>query len=140
MDIEDKLLKLYYDFLKEKSTFKDILLVVPSTPQSFSKFPTIVFKQNNSSNILAGKSLDRQEYVDRLTYTVEIYSKDVTIGNTKYVSRNVMKEIIELTHIFFNDVGFNRLSSQRGEYIDLTIDRHICLFEGRLNNWNNILN
>jgi len=140
MDIEENLIKMYNDFLKEKSTFKDVLLVVPSTPQSFSKFPTIVFKQSNSSNIVGGRSLNRQEYVDRLTYTVEIYSKDVTIGTTKYISNNVIKEIRDLTHIFFNDIGFNRISSQRGEYIDLTIDRHICLFEGKINNWNSILN
>ena len=136
MDIEESLLKLYYDFIKENSIFSEKLLIVPSTPQSFVSFPTIVFKESNNSSYRGGSTLNRQEYVDRLTYQVEIYTKDVVIDNTKYLSNQVVNELKNLTHIFFNDIGFNRLSSQKGEYIDLTINRHICIFEGKVNNWN----
>lgn len=136
MDIEEDLLLMYNTFIKSKSQFSDKLLVVPNTPQSFVSFPTIVFKESNNSDYTFGKTLNRQESVSRLTYQVEIYSKDIVLNGIKYYSRDIIKELKNLTHIFFNDIGFNRISSIKGEYIDITIDRHICLFEGKINNWN----
>lgn len=136
MDIENKLLKIYYDFMKANSAFTDKLLIVPKTPQSFSNFPTIVFIESSNIDYINGKSLNRQEYMDRLTYTVEFYSKDTILGNTKYMSAVVIKELTQLTNKFFNRIGFNRISSNRGEYMDLTIDRHISIYEGKINNWN----
>jgi hypothetical protein len=136
MDIENELLKLYNEFMKANSAFADNLLIVPKTPQSFLKFPTIVFIESSNIDDIRGKSLNRQEYMDRITYTVEIYSKDIVVGNTKYASKVVLKELINLTNKFFNYVGLNRISSNREEFIDLTIDRHISIFEGKINNWN----
>lgn len=136
MEIEDKLLRLYYDFIKKESKFSDLVLIVPKAPQSFSKFPTIVFKEINNTDYIGGKSLNRQEYVDRLGYSVEIYSKDVILNKKKVMSLEVIKELKYLTHKFFNEIGFNRTSSTKGEYVDLTVDRYICTFEGKVNNWN----
>ena len=136
MDIENELLKLYYDFMKANSVFADKLLIVPKTPQSFLTFPTIVFIESSNVDFIQGKSINRQEYMDRLTYTVEFYSKDTQIGNTKYMSAVIIKELTQLTNKFFNRIGFTRVSSNRGEYIDLSIDRHISIFEGKINNWN----
>lgn len=136
MDIENDLLKLYYNFIKANSAFADVLQVVPKTPQSFLKFPTIVFIESSNVDYLSGKSLNRQEYMDRLNYSVEIYSKDTILGTTKYASATVIKELTQLTNKFFNRIGFSRISSSRGEYIDLTIDRHISIYEGKINNWN----
>ena len=136
MDIENELLKLYNEFMKANSAFADNLLIVPKTPQSFLKFPTIVFIESSNIDDIRGKSLNRQEYMDRITYTVEIYSKDIVVGNTKYASKVVLKELINLTNKFFNYVGLNRISSNREEFIDLTIDRHISIIEGKINNWN----
>lgn len=136
MDIENDLLKLFYEFIMANSSFASVLQIVPKTPQSFSKFPTIVFKESGNVDYTSGKTLNRQEYIDRLTYTVEIYSKDVIIGNTKYLSNIVIKELNHLIYKFFNNLGFNRITSNRGEYIDLSVDRHISIFEGKINNWN----
>lgn len=136
MDIEHELINMYYDFMMANSVFADNLLIVPKTPQSFSKFPTIVFVESSNVDYLRGKSLNRQEYMDRITYTVEIYSQNTIIGNTKYMSSVIIKELTQLTNKFFNRVGFSRVSSNRGEYIDLTVDRHISIYEGKINNWN----
>lgn len=136
MNIEKDLRKLYYDFIMDNSRFSSLLLIVPKSPQSFTKFPTIVFKENNNVDIIGGKSLNRQEYVDRMSYIVEIYSKDVILDGVKIVSSYVVEELKNLTHKFFNDIGFIRTSSAPSEYVDLSIDRHICTFEGKINNWN----
>lgn len=136
MDIENKMLNLYYNYIKDKSRFRDLLLIVPKTPQSFSQFPTIVFKEINNTDYFGGKSLNRQEFVNRLSYVVEIYSKDVILNGQKIMSARVINELKYLTHDFFNSIGFTRTSSAAGEYIDLTVDRHICTFEGKVNNWN----
>lgn len=136
MDIENELIKLYYNFIKTRSIYGDIFRLFPDTPQSFLDFPTIVFKESNSSDYILGKTLNRQEYMDRLTYIVEIYSKDIVVNNQKKLSIEVIKELKNLTHEFFNQIGFRRISSSKGEYLDLSIDRHICIFDGKINNWN----
>jgi len=136
MDIENDLLKLFNQYIKANSIFADVLLIVPKTPQSFSKFPTIVFLESSNTDYANSKSLNRQEYMDRLTYTVEIYSKDITINNIRYFSNAVIKELNNLIYKFFNNLGFNRVVSNRGEYMDITVDRHISVFEGKINNWN----
>jgi hypothetical protein len=136
MDLENELLKLYYDFMKANSMFADNLLIVPKTPQSFIKFPTIVFLESSNIDFIQGKSLNRQEYMDRVTYSVETYTKDVIIGNTKYTSKTVMKELMQLTNKFFNRIGLTRITGGREEFIDLTIDRYVSVYEGKINNWN----
>ena len=43
------------------------------TPQNFSRFPTIIIKETVNAN--DSKSLSRHEFVDRIAYTVDIYTK-----------------------------------------------------------------
>ena len=136
MEIEENLLKMYYNFIKDKSLFGEKTLIVPKTPQSFSSFPTIVFKESNNSDYFKGKTTNRQEFINRLTYIVDIYTKDTIVNGTKYNSLEVLKELKLLTYEFFNKLGFNRLSSSRAEFMDITVDRNVSIFEGKVNNWN----
>lgn len=136
MDLEKDLLKLYYKFIKENSIFSDILLVVPKTPQSFSSFPTIVFKEINNLENIRATSLDRIEYMDLVNYSVDIYTKNVVLDNRKYLSDEIMRELRNLTFKFFHEIGLRRISSSRAEFIDITVDRTISIFEGKINNWN----
>ena len=137
MNIEVGLLKEYNSFIKTNSVFKDKLIVLPDTPQSFSNFPTIIFKEANNVDNLSLMALNRMEYGDDLTYQVEIYTKDVILGNTTYHSRVVINELKDLTAKFFRNVGFTRTSSQRGEYIDINVKRHIMIFNATRQSWNN---
>lgn len=135
-DIETQLLKEYKDFINENSTFKDKVKILPSTPQSFSIYPTIVFSETSNVDNLMGKTLDRIESVDNLLYQVDIYTKDVKIGNQTYAGRTVINELKDLTFKFFNDIGFIRENATRGEYIDVTVYRYTIVCSGKLNNWN----
>lgn len=135
-DIETKLLKEYKEFMNTNSTFKDLLKILPSTPQSFSVYPTIVFSEVGNSDYILGKSLDRLETVDNLTYQVDIYTKDIKLNNNTYAARTVINELKDLTFKFFNDICFIRENATRGEYIDVTVSRYTIVATGKLNNWN----
>ena len=144
MDIESEIVKEYKEYMINNSIFGEILeenkTILPDTPQSFSKFPTIVIKEANNTNFFRGKTLDRTEYVDNLLYQVDIYTKDVKIKINDeiktYAARMVINELKDLTFRFFNQIGFNRVTATRGEYVDINVNRYISVFEGRLNNWN----
>lgn len=136
MNIETTLLKEYKEFIKKNSIFKDVLKVLPDTPQSFSSFPTIIFKESDNSDSLEVKTLNSIEYGDSLTYQIEFYAKNVKLGNTTYAGRTVINELKELTAKFFRNVGFERESSTRGEYIDISVLRHIQIYTASINNWN----
>lgn len=144
MDIESEIVREYKQYMYSNSIFGEILegkkTILPDTPQSFSKFPTIVIKEANNTIYGMGKTLDRTEYVDNLLYQVEIYTKDVTIKNNNetktYAARTIINELKDKTFKFFNQIGFNRVTATRGEYVDININRYIMVFDAKLNNWN----
>ena len=76
MDIESEIVKEYKEYMYNNSIFGTILeekkTILPDTPQSFSKFPTIVIKEANNTSYFRGKTLDRTEYVANLLYQVDI--------------------------------------------------------------------
>ena len=136
MNIEVDLLKEYNAFMKKNSVFAEKLQILPDTPQSFSKFPTIIFKEQDNTDNLSLLTLNRLEFGDNLTYQVDIYTKNITINGTEYNSRVIINELKDLTAKFFKYCGFQREGSTRGEYTDINVKRQIMLFSGSLSSWN----
>jgi len=136
MNIEVDLLKEYNAFMKKNSVFAEKLQILPDTPQSFSKFPTIIFKEQDNTDNLSLLTLNRLESGDNLTYQIDIYTKNVTINGTEYNSRIVINELKDLTAKFFKYCGFQREGSTRGEYTDVSVKRQTMLFSGSLTSWN----
>lgn len=130
MDIENELLNEYKEYITKKSKYSPLIL--PNTPQSFSTFPTIIFKEADNIEDVNSKSTNYQEYANLLTYQIEIYSKN----KGAISSRTITKELEFLTYDFFRNVGFKRIASTKGEYIDITIDRYIMIFNAYQNSWN----
>lgn len=137
--MEQDITKAYYKFIKEKSKFKDVLKVFPDTPQSFYDFPTIVLYEMSNSDNTRLMTTNRIEYGDDVTYKVDIYTKNITLDGKEYVAKEVINELKELTSIFFRNLGFRRNSSTRGEYIDLSIKRHVMIFSAGVQSWNNYI-
>ena len=136
MNIEIDLLKEYNAFMKKNSVFAEKLQILPDTPQSFSKFPTIIFKEQDNTDNLSLLTLNRLEFGDNLTYQVDIYTKNITINGTEYNSRVIINELKNLTAKFFKYCGFQREGSTRGEYTDINVKRQTMLFSGSLSSWN----
>ena len=136
MNIEVDLLKEYNAFMKKNSVFAEKLQILPDTPQSFSKFPTIIFKEQYNTDNLSLLTLNRLEFGDNLTYQVDIYTKNITINGTEYNSRVIINELKNLTAKFFKYCGFQREGSTRGEYTDINVKRQTMLFSGSLSSWN----
>ena len=136
MNIENDLIELFVSFIREKSQFGDIIQFVKKVPLNMATFPTIVIKESNNSDYLNGMTLNRMEAVARITYQIDVYTKDIIYENHKYMSSEVQEELKDLIFFFFNQIGFTRISCTRGEVISYEIDRTICLFEGKLGNWN----
>lgn len=134
MEIENELLLEYIDFIKNNVSYS--VKILPKTPQSLASFPTIIFKESNNTSSDTNEALNGLEYVDNLTYTVDIYTKDIQVNNAIVNSRQVMQQLKQLTFNFFRDCGFSRTSCDRGEYADFTVDRLVIIVQGKLNNWN----
>jgi len=135
-DLETEIIKDYYNYIMDKSIFKDTLKILPEAPQSFATFPTIIFSEINNSQNIGSTSTNRFEYADNLSYRVTIYSKNSIVGNVKYQARNVRKELQLLTFNYFMNLGFVRASGTKGEYPDISVDRYDMIFTGARNNWN----
>ena len=137
--IENDLFLEYKEYMLSKSKFSDSMLIVPHTPKSLAKFPTIIMNEVNNSDNRIGKTTNRMESVSRLSYRVSAYVKPITIDGVKYQENQIMDEIKELTYHFFNQIGFDRSSSRRADNIDKSILRQEMMFTGNLASWNNSL-
>ena len=134
--LREKLLR----YIKNKSKYAYIIdKIFSKTPQSFSIFPTIILKEVNNIDNGIGKSLNNIEYVDRISYQVEIYSKDIVVKNKKISSLAIIKDLKYLIHDFFRELNFEREISQPTEYIDISIDKYVLLFSANIQSWNNYI-
>lgn len=135
-DLETKIIKDYYNYIMDKSIFKDTLKILPEAPQSFVSFPTIIIGEINNSQNIGATTTNHYEYADNLGYRVTIYSKNTAVDNVKYQARNVRKELQLLTYNFFMGLGFVRANGTKGEYPDISVDRYDMIFSATRNNWN----
>lgn len=136
MNIENLLFKDYKKFIETNSKFEPTIL--PSSNKDLTKFPTILFKEQN--NIESSSTLNRIEYIDEITLVIEIYCQTKTIGNKKYASKTIMDELKYLTFEFFRTVGCERLSCEPVEYYNKEVDRLVMLYRFNINSWNNKIN
>lgn len=131
LDIYNKLFKQYKEYINENSSFAPKIL--KKTPQSLSYFPTILMKETINNN--NKRTLNGQEFVDYLAYTIEIYTKDNVVGNMRYASDIVMRDLQYLAFEFFSNMGFNRDMCSNAEYIDQSVDRKIIIFSSKIKSW-----
>lgn len=134
--IESQLIIDFNNFLKATSVFKNNLIVLPDTPQSFSTFPTIIIRETGNIDSSSLLTTDYSEFGDYVTYQVDIYTKNVTIGSTKYSSKTVINELRDLIHRFFRQNGFTRTEDTNGEYIEIEVKRRTLMFTGTVKSWN----
>ena len=135
-DTETRIIKEYNNYILDKSIFRDTIKVLPNPPQSFSTFPTIVISEISNVQNIRATSTNYYEHSDRIGYRVDIYTKNITIGNKKYQARNVRSELVLLTCDFFMNCGFIRSNGNKSDYVDISVDRYILTFSANKNNWN----
>lgn len=134
MNIETTIFKKYKQYLKDNSKFAPNLF--NKTPKNLSVFPTIVLKETNNIEDSNYTSLDRKEFVNEITSTIDIYTKDMIIDGVKYPSKEIMNELKYLTFDFFQAWGFTRTQCSEADYLNLEIDRLVIIETCKLNNWN----
>ena len=134
MNIETTIFKKYKQYLKDNSKFAPNMF--NKTPKNLSVFPTIVLKETNNIEDSNYTSLDRKEFVNEITSTIDIYTKDMIIDGVKYPSKEIMNELKYLTFDFFQAWGFTRTQCSEADYLNLEIDRLVIIETCKLNNWN----
>ena len=103
-------------------------------------FPTIVFQENNNTDNLEGTTLDRTETVQNISYTIELYTKDMVIDGVQYSKKEITNELKYLIFDFFQYWGFIRTQCTKAEYLNYEVDRHVIIETCSLNNWNRKIN
>lgn len=134
MNIETPIFKKYKKYLQDKSRFSPN--VFNKAPKSLSVFPTIVLKESNNTEDSNYTTLDRTEFVEAITDTINIYTKDMVIDGVKYPSKEIMNELKYLTFEFFQAWGFTRTQCSDADYLNKEVDRLVIIETCNLNNWN----
>lgn len=134
MNVESMVFKFYKQYLKDKSKFNPN--VFNRTPKNLSVFPTIVLKETNNTEDSNYTTLNRKEFVNEITDTIEIYTKDLIIDGVKYPSKEVMNELKYLTFDFFQAWGFTRTQCSEADYLNYEVDRLVIVETCNLNSWN----
>jgi hypothetical protein len=136
-DIEQVLFNKFKDFMVKNSKFNP--QVFPKAPKTLADFPTIVFKESSNIEDTRYKSLDRTQFVNQITDTIEIYTKDMVINGVRYASKTVMSELKYLVFDFFESIGATRVSCEPVEYSNYQVDRVVIIERYRQNNWNKMI-
>lgn len=134
MNVETMLFKFYKQYLKDKSKFSPN--VFNRTPKNLSVFPTIVLRETNNVEDSNYTTLDRKEFVNEITSSIDIYTKDVIIDGVKYPSKEVMNELKYLTFDFFQAWGFTRTQCSEADYLNYEVDRLVIMETCSVNSWN----
>ena len=134
MNIETDLFLKFKEYMLKNSKY--LPNIFPKAPQSLTNFPTIVMKEYSNVDNNEYKSTNRQEFVNSLSYRIEIYTKDQTINGKVVSSKVILNELKYLVMDFFNVYGFERTQCEYAEYLDVTVDRLIILERALINNWN----
>ncbi len=134
MNIENKLFLMYKDYIINAVNYK--IKILPNYPKSPLEFPTIILNEKGSIDYTNNNTVDKIEFVDSLTYRIEIYTKNMVIDGKPVASKVIMDELKGLTIEFFRKCGFQRTLCEPAEYLDVTVDRTIILEKCLTNNWN----
>lgn len=138
MNIEKTIFKYFKQYLIDNSQFSPN--VFNSTPKNLAVFPTVIFKETSNVQNVGSTTLDRTETVDNITDTIEIYAKDMVVGETTVSKKEIVNELKFLTFKFFQAWGFIRTQSSDADYLNYEVDRHIIIETCSLNNWNKKIN
>lgn len=138
MNIETIVFLKLKQYLKDKSMFSPN--VFNATPKSLAVFPTITFKETNNTQNLGATTLNRQETVNNITNTIEIYTKDMVINGVEYSKKQITNELKYLIFDFFNAWGFTRTGCTEADYLNYEVDRLVITMTCSLNNWNRKIN
>lgn len=138
MDIESPIFTKFKQFILDKSKYSPNIF--NKTPQSLSKFPTIIAKETDNVEASNYTSLGREEFANEITHTIEIYTKDMIIDGKKIPSKVIMSELKYLVFNFYQAWGFTREQATEADYINYEIDRFIIIESCTLNSWNRKIN
>ena len=99
-------------------------IVVKTAPSNSSKFPIVEVVE--SQNVLQYETLDKQEQIDKLTYTVNIYTQD----NKNKVSKVIIAEelVAIVDEIMSNHYGMDRINCQRIPNLDTNVYRMLLTY------------
>lgn len=135
LDIYENLFDTYYNYIKSLSPNYEVK-IAKKAPKTFVSFPTIILKEVQNINNTNGMSLNRHEFVDTVSYQIDIYTQDIVSNGTDYASLLVQKELKELTFDFFLNNGFIRTAFENWENNNIVYDRLTLIFQGNLQSWN----
>lgn len=138
MDIETSIFANFKSYIKAKSKYNPN--VFNKTPQNLSVFPTVILRETNNRNNSNYTTLDRQETVEDITDTIEIYTQDMIIGGTKIPSKVIQTELKFLIFDFFQAYGFDRTQCTQADYMNFNVDRMIIIETCKLASWNRKIN
>lgn len=133
LDIYDELFDHYYNYIK--NTSPNSVKISKKSPPTITTFPTIILKevQNLNTDIM---TTNKQEFVDLVSYQVDIYTKDVVENGVEYPSLLLQKELRNLTYDFFLNKGFTRTNYDNWENNNIVYDRLTLIFQARVQSWN----
>lgn len=134
MNMEDTMYSLYKEYIEENSKFSP--KVFNASPKKLPQLPTITIVEQNNIEDNQYRSLDKNQYVNKITTVIEIYTQDKVIENKKYASKEIMNELKYLTFDFFRKYGCERLSCESAEYYNKEIDRLVIMYRYNVNSWN----
>lgn len=132
-DIEFMIYDKLKNYLDNNSRYSP--KVFNKAPKQLVQFPTVVFKESSNSEDTRHKTLDYSQWVNQITFTIEVYTQDMVANNGKVASKIIMSELKYLLIDFFEKIGFTRVSCDYVDYYVNDIDRLVMVVRTSQASW-----
>lgn len=134
MNIETPIFKKFKQYMIDKSKFAPN--VFNAVPKNLAVFPTITMIEKSNIQNIRATTLDRSQTAYDVTFTIEIYTKDMVFDGVKVPSKEIMNELKYLIFDFFEAWGFIRTQCSDADYLNYEVNRFVIVETGSVNNWN----
>ena len=132
VDKYDEIYQAYKNFIENESQY-DVRVVKYNTNTS-SYFPVITFVLSNNTDTDYCTN-DKIEYYEANYFTIDIYTKDKTIGANKVASQVISNELSQLTMQFFGEkLNMKRTLNRPTPNLDTSILRRTIKYQCLIGN------
>ena len=131
IDKYEEVFSRYKKFIEENSQYNARVVKYNTNTSAYFPLITCVLTDNRDTDNCTN---DKIEYYESFYFTINIFTKDMTIENNKISSQIIDNELTKLTIYFFGDLNMKRTLNKPTPNLDKSIFRRTIQYQCLIGN------
>ena len=131
IDKYEEIFDRYKKFIEENSQYNARVVKYNTNTSTYFPIITCVLSDNKDTDFCTN---DKIEYYESFYFTIDIYTKDKTINNSKVASHIINNELCKLTIQFFGELNMKRTLNRPTPNLDTSVLRRTMQYQCLIGN------